>query len=259
MRMGKTTNSRTAINKRGEYIVEAAISFPVFLIAMVIMLSIILMYACIENSNFILATELRRAAIEARVPETGALIPHRISKRILEENSIAKSANLTDYRYRQTAFGIDELICLKYTLRMEANNPLDLASEAEYDLSLVTRAYVGRERELLPMSEDELSHSESESVYIFPKRGEKFHKKGCNVLHAAYTSTVLSKSLKRKYGSCPKCHSSKASEGSIVYIFENEGENYHLAGCNTLERNYIEVTRKIAKRRGYEACNKCGG
>ncbi len=259
MQMEKITNLKKAINKKGEYIVEAAISFPVFLIAMVIMLSVILMYACIENANFILATELRRAAIEARVPETGALIPHRISKSILEDNSIAKSCNISDYRYRQSAFGVDELICLKYKLVMQTNNPLGLASKAEYDLALVTRAYVGRERELIPMSEDEMSNSESEIVYIFPKRGEKYHKKGCQVLNAAYTSTILSKSLKREYGSCPKCHSRKADDGSLVYIFENEGENYHLAGCNTLERNYIEVSRKIAKRRGYVACSKCGG
>ena len=48
--------------RKGSYIVEAAVSLPVFIIAVMVMSSVILMYACIEDCNFIMANELRRGA-----------------------------------------------------------------------------------------------------------------------------------------------------------------------------------------------------
>ena len=48
-------------NRKGSYIVESAIVLPVFLIAVIVMSSVILMYACIENCNFMTAVEMRNA------------------------------------------------------------------------------------------------------------------------------------------------------------------------------------------------------
>ena len=68
--MAKTMNLKTHINKKGSYIIEAAITLPVFLIALIVMSSIILMYACIEDCIFIAANELRRGAAEAIIADT---------------------------------------------------------------------------------------------------------------------------------------------------------------------------------------------
>lgn len=257
--MEDSTRLKTSINKRGEYIVEASISFPIFLIAVVVMTSIILMFACIEDANYIVATELRRAAIEAEYADTSLLLPQRINSRIKDNHSQVKELRTIDYRYRKEFLGIDELIAIKIKMRMKINNPLNFASESNYDIALVTRAYVGKERIIFPMTEEEMSRSGAEAVFVFPKRGEKYHTKDCVVMHAASTSTILSKNLKSKYKACPKCHSKKAELGSLVYIFENDGESYHLPGCETLERNYVEMSRAVAIRRGYEPCLKCGG
>jgi hypothetical protein len=58
-------NLKTLINKKGSYLTEAAIALPVFIIAVIVMNSVILMYACIEDCSFIAASELRRGAAEA--------------------------------------------------------------------------------------------------------------------------------------------------------------------------------------------------
>ena len=68
--MAKIMNLRTHTNKKGSYIIEAAITLPVFLIALIVMSSIILMYACIEDCIFIAANELRRGAAEAIIADT---------------------------------------------------------------------------------------------------------------------------------------------------------------------------------------------
>ena len=257
--MEKTMNLKTHINKRGSYIIEAAITLPVFVIALIIMNSIILMYACIEDCNFIAANELRRGAAEAVIADTSLAIPYRIRKEIEENHTQIKYARLNESGLRVSRWGTDELLTVDFTLRLGTNNPLGIRADAEYDLSLVTRAYVGKERDETNMSVDEFADEDSEPVYIFPKRGEKYHSEGCGFLEAASRSGTLTGSMKKQYKSCPTCHSGRAEPGSLVYYFPAAGEDYHLPGCASLQRNYVEIDKSIAIERGYTACSKCGG
>ena len=251
-------NLKTVTNKRGSYILEASIVLPIFLVAVIVMCSIILTYHTIENANFILGTELRRAAAEAIYANTSILIPRRIESRIQESSSRVSKLTIADYSYRANKFEQDELIAIKYKMQTKTDNPLDLATETKYDLSLVTRAYVGKEREINSMSIEDML-ADGSAVYIFPKRGEKYHSQGCSFLTAASVSSPLTKSIKDKYDSCPVCHSRKAALGTLIYYFPQDGESYHLTGCPTLERNYIELEKRVAVKRGYTACSKCGG
>lgn len=249
--------SRMSINKKGSYLVEATISLPIYMIAVIVMASIILMYACIEDSNFIATTELRRGAAEAITADTSMLIPNRIENRIKEHTQVEK-LNLLEYGYRTSRWNQDELILFKLKMSMATKNPLDLASKADYDVALVARAYVGKERTLDNMTEEEMM-ADGSAVYIFPKRGEKYHSKGCTYLKAASKATVLTSSLIHDYSACPLCQSKNASIGSLVYYFPAAGESYHLPGCGALQRNYIEIEKRVAVERGYTACSKCGG
>lgn len=251
-------NSKIVINKKGSYILEASIALPFFMIAVIIVNSIVLMYQTIENANYIIATEIRRTAAEAMYTNTSALIPLRIQQRVNENNSIVKRFDLQDFGYRVDRLNQDELILIKYRLNLRTNNPLNIAAEANYDLACVTRAYVGKERELDNMSIEEML-ADGSAVYIFPKRGEKYHKKGCAFLTAASKSGILTEAIKSKYDSCPVCHSKTAKIGELCYYFPQDGESYHLPGCPTLERNYIELEKRVAVKRGYTACSKCGG
>lgn len=246
-------------NKKGSYIVEAAVTLPVFLIAVIIMSSVILMYACIESCTFIAAGEARRSAAEAVFADTGAMLPYRIKKEIKSRHSQIKSASVTDYGYRVSRWGQDELIALRMELRLRSRNPIGLKSEAGYSLAVVTRAYVGKVRSVPPMGADELEGADSDPVFIFPKRGERYHSEGCGFLTAASTSGTLTSSLRRKYKACPLCGSRKAPAGSRIYYFPSAGEDYHLSGCPALQRNYIEIDKRDAQARGYTPCSKCGG
>ena len=247
------------INKKGSYITEAAISLPVFIIAVIVMSSVILMYACIEDCTFIAAGELRRGAAEAVMADTSIAVPYRIRKEIEENHSQVHSVRLTDTGFRCERWGIDELLLVDLRLTMKTVNPLGINAGADYDLALATRAYVGRERDESNMTAEEFADEDAKAVYIFPKRGEKYHSEGCTFLRAASTSAALSASIKRQYKSCPLCHSSRADNGALIYYFPSDGEDYHLPGCASLQRNYIEIDKGTAIRRGYTACSKCGG
>ena len=246
-------------NRRGSYIIEAAIVLPVFLIAVIVMSSVILMYACIENCNFMTAAEMRKCAAEAIYTDTYMLMPYRLKKEIEKTHTQVDSTRVTDFGYRECRWGQDERSALTIDMGRRTKNPLGIRAKADFDLSLVTRAYVGKIRNNPPMSEAEMSGADSEPVFIFPKRGERYHSEGCGFLTAASTSGVLNTTIKKKYKSCPLCGSGKAKKGSRIYYFPSAGEDYHLPGCSALQRNYIEIDKRDAIERGYTPCSKCGG
>ena len=251
--------SRRICSKKGSYIVESAIVLPVFLISVLIMSSIILMYACIEDCNFIAASELRRASAESIYSDISVVVPYRMKKAFEDDHSRIAASRTVDYGYRTSRWGQDELIAVTIRLRLASPNSLGIKADADYDIALVTRAYKGKVRNILNMSADELSGQDADPVFIFPKRGERYHDHGCGFLTAASKSGTLTSSLRRKYSSCPLCRSSKAPNGSLVYYFPAAGEAYHLARCPSLQRNYVEIDKKDALERGYTPCSKCGG
>ncbi len=257
--MVKTMNLKMLTNKKGSYIIEAAITLPVFLCAVIIMSSIILMYSCIEDCNFIAANELRRAAAEAAVADTSLAVPYRIRREIETGHSRIESARLREAGLRTSRWGTDELLIIDFDLRLRSKNPLGINAVADYDLSLVTRAYVGRERDEGNMTAEEFAAEDSKPVYIFPKRGERYHSEGCDFLNASSRSGALSETIRNRYKACPLCHSGSAETGALIYYFPAAGEDYHLPGCPSLQRNYIEVDKSVAVERGYTACSKCGG
>ena len=187
------------------------------------------------------------------------MLPYRIKKEITSQHSQVHNVRVTDYGYRVSRWGQDELIVLTVDMDLAANNPLGLKAEADYDLSMVTRAYVGKIRNNPAMTASEMEGGNSEPVFIFPKRGERFHAAGCAFLTAASTSGVLTSAVRSNYKPCPLCGSGKAEYGSRIYYFPAAGEDYHLGGCPALQRNYIEIDKKDALERGYTPCSKCGG
>ena len=251
--------SRISTNKKGSYLVEAAISVPVFIISVMVMSSVILMYACIEDCNFIMANELRRGAAESAIADTSVTIPYRVKTEISSGHSQIQSARLTDSAIRAERWGVDEIIAVRYSLTLGTPNPLGIKAAANYDLSLATRAYVGRERDESNMTADDFMDDDSVPVFIFPRRGERYHSEGCGFLRAASRTGILNQSVRRRYRSCPLCRSGRAGDGTLIYYFPAAGEDYHLPGCSSLQRNFIEIDRETAMERGYTPCSKCGG
>lgn len=91
---------------------------------------------------------------------------------------------------------------------------------------------------------------------MFPKRGEKYHKRGCTFLKTNTLSFALTPSIRKKYKKCPVCRSGKSANGTMVYVFPEYGESFHLQNCNVLQRKFTEIERETALERGYSPCGK---
>ena len=246
-------------NKRGSYLVEATLMLPIFMIAIMVMSSIISAYSCIEDANYISANQLRKSAAVASKVNAYTVIHHQISSELSSNHSQIDGFIVSSAVYRKNMLGIDEVIALDANMRLNTKNPIGFKAEANYKIKTVTRAYVGRVRKNTHMTVDDLTGEGDKTVYIFPKRGEKYHNKGCTYMNSKVISTALTTGLRKEFDPCPVCKSKKAKIGISVYYYPVEGECYHLNGCRVMERNYIEITKKIAERRGYMPCSKCGG
>ena len=238
---------------------EAAITLPVLLIAMIVLSSIVLYYSCIEDAAFITATEFRKGSIEAVVSEGQPLIPLEVAERTRDNHPILDSHRILEYGFRKNRNGLNELIYLNLELDMKTRNPLGILSQSRYDSALMTRAYVGQVRNCKAMTEAEFRNELADGVFIFPQDGEKYHNKNCTFVRSETKAVALTESVKRKYTGCRVCRSKEAASGTRVYVFPEYGSRYHLSGCRVLERRCIEIEKDVAKERKYTPCSKCGG
>lgn len=258
-RLLNQSKQRIITDKRGSYIVETALGLPLLLTVMVVLASVILMYAAIEGTTFIGVNEMRLAAIEARKRTVQPELPFLIEQKTTDEYGRIRNISVREYGYRSYRYGIDELIYLRLNVEMATENPLSLRAEAAQEISYITRAYVGKERRLYPMSQARMESREGEAVFVFPESGEHYHQENCTYNRAQYRSGTLTEQIRRKYKPCDACDSESVRPGSTIYYFPLYGEHYHKKGCRSLERRSVEMELEVAERRGYRPCSKCGG
>jgi hypothetical protein len=149
-------------------------------------------------------------------------------------------------------------IILKSSITKFAKSLMYFNYQTSYKLNIITRAFVGKTREINPMNLEEFSSDEAELVYIFPNYGECYHNENCTYVKNGCKSTILTETIKNRYSSCELCKSNNALLGDVVYIFSSGG-SYHKGSCSLVDRNYLMIEKKVAIKRGYRACEKCGG
>ena len=116
---------------------------------------------------------------------------------------------------------------------------------------LIYRPFIG-ESENIAETEDYL-------VYVFPKRGERYHRDGCSTMKAGDIETVLTRSLRRKYKACQICKPGKLPDGALVCIYSDASDVFHRRSCASITKSYETMTRSEAERKGYTPCMHCIG
>ena len=87
-------------DNRGSYIVEATLILPIFMIAIMVMSSIISAYSCIEDANYISANRLRRTAAVASVIKTDVMVPYSIQRELDRSHSQVGGFAVNSFLYR---------------------------------------------------------------------------------------------------------------------------------------------------------------
>ena len=243
-------------NRKGSFLVESAVVVPAFIIAAMMLISIIPVIADCESVAYSAAEELRLEMIRSAAGGRGAALPAAVQIRAAADNRNAADLRITRYRHRYTDKNIDDLIQIRFRTGFQMKNPLGMYSGIRFSGVLTGRAYTGTYYKGGTGEED------TRKVCIFPDRGNCYHNDTCTQcthVRAACRQQYLTPEIQRRYRPCPNCDAKHAKTGTPVFVFQSYGDAYHTGGCRSVKRYYRVVTASEAKRDGYRACSKCGG
>lgn len=240
--------------------VETAIVLPFFLLAIITISLLIKVMAVEENTMLHFVTEEQRYAKEMYLTELhDGLHEYRMLKKMDE----IQAAKLRNPRIgRQLGIFVKDSGLVNTSLSYELEIPLPLAFNRELAIEqhLLFRGFVGADNLGEPMGFDAMEREEkASSVYVFPRAGERYHRKDCRIIDVYPVEKVLSKDIRKKYKPCKLCKAEALPPGCLVYCFDKSGKVYHKGSCTTVDRYVIEMDRDEAIEKGYTACLFCGG
>lgn len=246
--------------KKGAYIVEAVIVVPIFIMAVMMLISIIPIIATCENITYATVDELKLENVKAAFRKNQIALSTSLNYRIRTENDQVSMWNIDKLDYLYQAEDMEDLISLTSTSVFSQKNPLGLFSSVVYESQVISRAFTGKIHKEPPSAREDFEEEKEEQwVYIFPEWGKKYHGKKCTYIQSACQMNYLSQTTKRQYDPCKLCDAKTAEIGTPVFCFTNTGQVYHKAGCRIIDKYYIEMEKGDAVAKGYGACSKCGG
>lgn len=243
------------VTKKGSYLVEAAITVPIFILAVLMLISVVPVLSTGENMVYSMVDEIRLDTVRAAFKKNPYVLPLKIQERIVLENKRVKQIPDIDSRYLYTKKQIQDLISVSYRIKCEGNNPTGIFEQAEFKGKITARAFTGALHQKAPVTPE----SQSRTVYIFPEWGMRYHGLTCTYIKGSCQLVYLSGETKKDYAPCTICNASSAQIGSQVFCFSKYGEVYHLASCRQVNRYYVQTDLNQAESQGYYPCSKCGG
>lgn len=96
-------------------------------------------------------------------------------------------------------------------------------------------------------------------VYVFPKRGERYHIRSCSILQDGQIQAILTEKIRKAYTPCKLCHPETLPNGAQICLFSSESRIYHRHSCSSVTKNFVCIPRSEAIAAGYTPCRICGG
>ncbi len=244
----------------GSYTVEAAIVLPLFILG-VLTIAFLIRVTGIEGSVMqIAADETGRLALDSYAVRSGALFEPVLESRIYEECGDISGTDVRNFRYLTERGGKDGLISYSLVSEVALPFPFPLTRGTTITTDVLARAWIGKESSGTPMPFEEMeTDGGSCTVWVFPQRGERYHKESCLFVTNEPREVVLTDDVRRHYTPCTICDSMDLPAGSLVYCYPAYGEVYHRSSCSQVDRYVVPMDLEDAESRGYTPCSKCGG
>ena len=247
-------------NSSGSYTVEAALILPLFILG-VMTIAFLIRIIGIEGAVMqITADEAARLAVDSYAVRSGALFEPVLTSRIMSECEDVGAVDVRNYEYLTERGGIDGIITCTVVSDVRLPLPFPLVRGKTVTNGVMARAWIGKTGTGTPMPFEEMeTDSDSITVWVFPQRGERYHKESCLFVTNEPRQMVLTADVRRHYTPCQICGAADLMNGSLVYCYPAYGEAFHRAGCSQVDKYVIPMDLEDAQSRGYTPCSKCGG
>jgi hypothetical protein len=252
--------------------VEAAIFIPLFVIGILTLGYLIRFASMEEHAADAMTDEGHRLMTQSVLMPWPEGFEPPFFAGDLEDRVLKEGGRFCDYAktepilYRVPGYGIGngkcytDLIGFSVSYRVPLRIPRLFKKSFSGEETVLCRAFVGRDNggDPMPFSEMEKDRG-GRTVWVFPRAGEKYHGENCRVIKNEPRERLLNSSVRALYRPCKLCHASTARNGTLVYVFPNNGKAYHLESCTQVKRYVIEMSEEEAKEKGYTKCKICGG
>ena len=159
-------------NKKGSYTIEAAMTLPVFILVFTALALVVNIISDCEQIVFEASQKIYEADNSA---------PQFFPDLKGENYELRRKSYLYSYQ------GIDDLICIEAGSEHIVEYPFDILGRIDFSIRIMSRGFTGKIRRSEPMGEEEFGDGPpSVKVVIFPKYGNRFHRKGCRYVKQEY-------------------------------------------------------------------------
>ena len=118
-------------------------------------------------------------------------------------------------------------------------------------LKLVYRPFCGES--------DSIADEDDELVYVFPKRGIRYHRAGCSTMIEGDREMILTNAVRKSYSACRICRPQTLPDGAYVCLYSENSSVYHRRSCASITKTFETMTRSEAEQKGYTPCLLCIG
>ena len=118
-------------------------------------------------------------------------------------------------------------------------------------LKLIYRPFIGES--------SRIAESDDELVYVFPKRGIRYHRAGCGTMINGDIELILNPSVRSRYSACRICKPGSLPDGAFVCVYSASSEVYHRRSCASVTKSFETMTKQEARDQGYTPCLLCIG
>ncbi|HPF18602.1 MAG TPA: hypothetical protein PLY08_03350 [Bacillota bacterium] len=252
--------------RRGSLIVDAACCIPVFIIAITTLLFLILQCGIEETVCHVLVQSARCSARAAALASVEEEADRRIRSvfavswegMLLSEWGLDHpDAALCELRTGETAelaggsLQVDHLTRARVSVKNALFSKSAMSADPKSYKNGLFRPFVGESAQI--------GSYDPVQVYVFPKRGERYHVRDCPVLQGGQVEVVLTEEIRRRYRACELCRPEALPNGAPVWLYSAESRVYHRHTCASITKSYICMSRSEAIASGYTPCRICGG
>lgn len=213
MKVSAKQKRKKRVGRKGSYMVEASMTLPVFILAIVALSLLIQIISACEMIGHITAQEVREADLKASYSIQAVSLCNRMEADMRSQCEKVSDFHVKNVRYLFQKDHIYDLIGVTTKTHFTVKNPVGFFGEIEFTQKLLSRGFTGAVQDAAPL-EAAAFHQDgsSGSVIVFPKYGERYHASSCSVVchekeRGNEGRTMSGEDAKRKgYTACQLCH-----------------------------------------------------
>ncbi|MCI6011579.1 MAG: hypothetical protein PUK54_09515 [Firmicutes bacterium] len=214
-----TDRLRKRMPKQGSYLVEAVLTLPLCILAVVALALIIRIISICQMISFVTACEMKDINLYYRSYMDTVSLCRKIEKSVRNECEALTDFKVKNVRRHIPAGGMDDLTGITAEAKFTVHNPAGIHGEIVFTEKLLTRRFAGTLRDAVPLDEEAFtSGGVSQKVLVYLRYGEKYHSASCSVVKREAeekneaAEMQLEDAVRKGYTACRLCGGGGSSE-----------------------------------------------